>query len=64
MDFFLGVQLHFTIDLGINTPHPGALYNDALTVERVWQSLLMYAILLVISIFVYVKGLKRRIQDA
>ena len=49
---------------GINTPHPGALYNDALTVERVWQSLLMYAILLVISIFVYVKGLKRRIQDA
>ena len=49
---------------GINTPHPGALYNDALTVERVWQSLLMCAILLVISIFVYVKGLKRRIQDA
>ena len=49
---------------GISTPHPGALYDDALTVERVWQSLLMYAILLVISIFVYVKGLKRRIQDA
>lgn len=49
---------------GIDTPFPGALYNDALTVERVWQSLIMYGLLLLISIIVYVLGLKRRVQHA
>lgn len=48
---------------GINTPHPGALYNDALTVQRVWQSLVMYGILFIISLLVYVLGLKRRTQN-
>lgn len=48
---------------GINTPHPGALYNDALTVQRVWQSFVMYGILFIISLLVYVLGLKRRTQN-
>lgn len=49
---------------GIDVPHPGALYNDALTVERIGQSLVAYAILFVISALAYVTGLKRRAQDA
>lgn len=49
---------------GIDTPFPGALYNDALTVERVWQSLIMYGLLLLISIAVYLLGLRRRVQRA
>lgn len=49
---------------GINAPHPGALYNDALTVERLWQSILMYAILLFLSILIYYAGLKRRCKNA
>lgn len=49
---------------GINTPHPAALYNDALTIERLVQSLVMYALLYIISIGVYMTGLKRRIQNA
>ncbi len=49
---------------GINTPHPGALYNDALTIERVWQSIVMYGLLLMISLVLYLLGLRRRVQDA
>lgn len=47
---------------GIDIPHPGTLYNDALTVEGVWQSLMMYGALLLISITVYILGLRRRIS--
>lgn len=49
---------------GIDVPHPGALYNDALTVERVWQSIVMYSLLLMISLILYLLGLRRRVQDA
>lgn len=49
---------------GVNLPHPGALYNDALTVERLWQSLVLYGLLFAISVTAYVRGLKRRTQHA
>lgn len=41
-------------------PGPSALYNDALNVERLINSLIVYSVLLLISIIVYWVGLKRR----
>ena len=49
---------------GVRLPQPGALYNDALTVDWVWQSLVLYTLLFGVSVTAYVRGLRRRAQNA
>ncbi|MEF9879380.1 MAG: hypothetical protein RR975_08105 [Clostridia bacterium] len=49
---------------GISDPGPSALYNDALTPERLLQSLYAYTLLLLIAVLVYIVGLKRRTRNA
>lgn len=49
---------------GIDAPHPGALYNDALTVERLWKSIVIYSVVLLVAILFYISGLRRRSKNA
>ena len=44
----------------INIPHPGTLYNDFLSVKSALQCIVAYVVVLVISLSIYWKGLKRR----
>ena len=45
---------------GVRAPHPGTLYNDALTLESAIQCLCAYVIVFTVSLFVYLGGLRRR----
>lgn len=49
---------------GIRVPHPGTLYNDALTFEEAYQCILAYAGVFAVSLLVYLAGLKRRVRHA
>lgn len=57
------LQLPYIL-FGINIPHPGTLYNDALTVEMAAECILTYLVVLLISISMYIAGLRRRACDA
>lgn len=45
---------------GVHVPHPGTLYNDALTLESALQCIWAYAVVFAISLSVYLAGLRRR----
>lgn len=49
---------------GVNIPHPGTLYNDALTAESAMQCIVAYGVVLLVSIPIYWVGLRRRMSDA
>lgn len=49
---------------GVQVPHPGTLYNDALTFREAYQCILAYAVVLAFSLFLYLAGLKRRARHA
>ena len=54
------LQLPYIL-FGINTQHPGTLYNDALTVKSAVECIITYIVVLIISICIYITGLRRRI---
>ena len=45
---------------GVDIPHPGTLYNDALTIESALECIAVYAVVFLISLLVYWAGLRRR----
>lgn len=50
--------------LGIREfPHPADLYNDALTISMVWESVAVYFMLLVVCIVLYIIKLKRSLSN-
>lgn len=49
---------------GVFVPDPATLYNDALTVSSILECLGAYALVLVLSICIYMAGLKRRMYNA
>ena len=57
--FIWHLQLPYYL-FGVRVPHPGTLYNDALTLESALQCILAYAVVFMISLFVYLSGLRRR----
>lgn len=62
--YYLWMCRIFFFLFGWDVPSPSTLYNDALTLKLIWQSLLVNVALFCISTVVYVVGLKRRVQNA
>ena len=61
--FIWHLQLPYYL-FGVRVPHPGTLYNDALTLESALQCILAYTVVFASSLFVYLSGLKRRACNA
>ena len=57
----IGTQLSYYL-VGVRVPHPSTLFNDALTIQDIWQTLVMYGILMALAFMMYGAGVNRRVR--
>ena len=48
---------------GIKTPHPAILFNDGLTIQKAFISIISYSVVLTFSLIIYVAGCQRRCRN-